>query len=150
MKSELCWTPAVWCLLLIATHAVTHCVWVRPQSVSLELSAGGENVILSTLVKCLLSNQLFRQIWHFPNFSPVSGALLSGVCCWMLGWTHSHSLQYVRPSFFFFNQNSPESPVRVTVSVAVRVRIRRHPATGRVHVGEIKPPIESLQESYVY
>lgn len=51
-----------------------------------------KNVNLSDLVKFLLSNQLFRQIWHFLNFPPVSGALLRvcvSVCCWMLGWTHS-------------------------------------------------------------
>lgn len=88
VNSELCWTPAASCSLLnyqsctlSVSVCVCGCVWVQPLSVSLQLVAEGENVNLSALVKYLLSNQLFRQIWHFLNFPPVGGALLSK-CVW--------------------------------------------------------------------
>lgn len=89
-------------LLNCVSHKHTHtdsypecvCVYVSPASVSFSAACcwRKKKVNLSALVKFLLSNQLFRQIWHFLNFPPVSGALLRvcvSVCCWMLGWTHS-------------------------------------------------------------
>ncbi len=146
---------------------------LQPQSVSLQLVAEGGNVTLSAPVKFLLSNQLFRQIWHFLNFPPVSGALLSAcvcvcvcvrvcvcVCCWMLGWTYSASLQYVSLKGFHpeFSRESNQghclcgcqtqdrewilgtSSILQAFSSTTGLRI----AFGRVPVGAIKPPGESL------